>query len=167
MVRSGIDCYMSEGTAAALKITGHRVHIVRAFEQFQVGGWQIKPFAAIHDAAEPLGFLLANHEAKILYATDTKYIPNRFNGLTHVMIECNYSREIVKRLIASGGLDRELWRRVINSHLSLESLVSFLKANDLSQVEEIWLLHLSNNNSDAEGFRRTIQGVTGKIVRIA
>jgi len=167
MMKSGVDCYMSQGTADALSLSGHRAHIVKSLEQFQVGEWRVLPFATIHDAAEPLGFLMAGHDKKILYATDTKYIPNRFRGLTHILVECNYSREIVKRLIASGELDRELWRRVINSHLSLETVVDFLKANDLSQVAEIWLLHLSDNNSDAAAFKRKIQEVTGKPVMVA
>ena len=167
MLRAGIDCYMSEGTATALKLTGHRVHVVKATEQFQVGNWQIKPFATIHDAAEPLGFLMASRGVKMLYATDTEYIPNRFRGLTHILVECNYSREIVKRLMAAGELDMELWRRVIQCHMSLETVEGFLKTNDLSQVQEIWLLHLSNGNSDANQFKRTIQGLTGKVVKIS
>ena len=36
-----------------------------------------------------------------------------------------------------------------------------LKANDLSKVEEIHLLHLSSANSDAEGFKRQVQSLTG------
>lgn len=168
MMKAGIDIYLSEGTAAALKLTGHRVHVVKATEQFQVGGWQIKPFPTVHDAAEPLGFLLANQSGdKVLYATDTEYIPNRFRGLTHILVECNYSKEIVKRLMASGELDMELWRRIINSHMSLETVEDFLKANDLSQVQEIWLLHLSDNNSDADLFKQKIMGLTGKVVKIA
>lgn len=43
----------------------------------------------------------------------------------------------------------------------------FLKANDLRHVQEIWLLHLSDGNSDADRFKREIQELTGKPVYIA
>jgi len=167
LLKAGIDCYMTQGTADALSFTGHRVHIIKSLSQFRIGIWKILPFGTIHDAAEPVGFLLANQGDKLLYATDTEYIPYRFKGLTHILVECNYSMEIVRRLKAAGGLDRELWRRIINSHMSLETLVSFLKANDLSQVKEIWLLHLSDNNSDAAMFKRKIQETTGKVIQVA
>ncbi len=166
LLRSGVDCYMTKGTADALALTGHRVHIIKALCQFRIGNWSVLPFGTIHDAVEPVGFLLSNRGAKLLYATDTKYIPYRFMGLTHILVECNYSAEIVKRLKATGDLDRKLWCRVIKSHMSLETLVGFLKANDLSQVKEIWLLHMSDNNSDAAMFKRRIQETTGKMVQV-
>lgn len=169
LLRFGVDCYMTQGTADALDITGHRVHIIKAQCQFRIGEWTVLPFSTVHDAAEPVGFLLTKQKAKIklLYASDTEYIPYRFLGLTHILVECNYSAEIVKRLKASGDLGSVLWRRIIKSHLSLETLLGFLKANDLSQVQEIWLLHLSDNNSDAVAFKRSIQELTGKIVKVA
>lgn len=167
LLRAGIDCYMTRGTADALALTGHRVNIIESLCQFRIGSWVILPFGTIHDASEPVGFLLANKGFKLLYATDTEYIPYRFKGLTNLLIECNYSMEIVKRLKATGELDRELWHRIINSHMSLETLIGFLKANDLSQVKEIWLLHMSDNNSDAALFKRTVQELTGKIVQVA
>jgi len=75
MMKAGIDCYMSQGTAEALEVSGHRLHIIKAKQQFRIGTWTILPFETQHDAAEPLGFLLANRDGdKMLYATDTYYI---------------------------------------------------------------------------------------------
>lgn len=51
--------------------------------------------------------------------------------------------------------------------MSLETAKEFLRANDLSRVQEIWLLHLSDDNSDAERFKREIQGLTDKPVYVA
>jgi hypothetical protein len=42
-----------------------------------------------------------------------------------------------------------------------------MQANDLSKVQEIWLLHLSDGNSDADRFKREIQELTGKPVYVA
>jgi phosphoribosyl 1,2-cyclic phosphodiesterase len=74
-----IDCYISAGTVEALGISGHRLNIIKAKQQFRIGTWTALPFDTQHDAAEPLGFLLANQDGeKLLYATDTYFIRYRF-----------------------------------------------------------------------------------------
>ena len=167
-MRAGIDCYISAGTAEALGLFGHRVHIIKAKQQFRIGTWTILPFDTQHDAAEPLGFLLANEAGdKLLYITDSFYCRYRFQGLTHIMIEANYSLDILKRNVDAGAVPKELKSRILKSHFSLENVKKFLLANDLSKVEAIFLLHLSDGNSDAERFKREIQEISGKPVYIA
>lgn len=168
LMKAGIDCYMTAGTAEMLKVRGHRLHIVKARVQFRIGAWTILPFETQHDAREPIGFLLGNEAGdKLLYATDTYYLRYRFKGLTHLMIECNYSSELLRRNVDAGLVDAIVARRVIKSHFSLEHLLEFLTANDLSQVECIWLLHLSDNNSDESYFKTKVMEATGKPVVVA
>jgi len=168
IIKAGIDCYMSQGTKKALGVDGHRVKTIEAKRQLEIGTWTVLPFETQHDAAEPLGFLMATPDGdKLIYATDTYYIRYKFVGLTHIMVECNYCPDILKANIARGLVPVELKNRLLQSHFSLKNVKEFLKANDLSKVREIWLLHLSNDNSDEERFRREIQGLTGKEVYIA
>ncbi|MEH6941491.1 MBL fold metallo-hydrolase [Bacillus sp. JJ722] len=167
VLKAGIDCYMSSGTAEAINIKHHRIKPVRAKEQFQIGTWTILPFDVNHDVSEPYGFLLVNQEGeKLLFATDTYYIKYKFTGLTHIMIECNYSMDILDANIVTGRVPAMMKKRLIKSHFSLENLKEFFKANDLSKVQEIWLLHLSDNNSDEELFKKEIQELTGKLVHV-
>lgn len=159
---------MSQGTAEALGLSGHRLHIIKAKQQFRIGTWTILPFETQHDAQEPLAFLLANQDGdKMLYATDTYFIRYRFAGLTHIAVECNYSMDILRTNVANGSVEPALKNRILKSHFSLENVKKFLLANDLSKVEAIFLLHLSDGNSDAERFKREIQALTGKPVYIA
>ena len=168
IMKAGIDCYMSQGTAEALEISGHRLNIIKAKQQFRLGAWTILPFETQHDVAEPLGFLMANQDGeKLLYATDTYFIRHRFQGLTHIMIEANYCSDILKRNVEAGLVPKKLKSRILKSHFSLENVKEFLKANDLSKVQEIWLLHLSDGNSDAERFKRETQEISRKPVYIA
>ncbi|MBC7340854.1 MAG: MBL fold metallo-hydrolase [Clostridia bacterium] len=168
MLRAGVDCYMSKGTQEALGLDSHRVKVIEARRQFQIGSWTVLPFETQHDAAEPLGFLLANRAGeKLLYATDTYYIRYRFKGLTHIMVECNYAIDILRQNIEAGAVPAELKNRILRSHFSLNNVKDFFAANDLSLVQEIWLLHLSDGNSDADRFKREIQELTGKVVMVA
>lgn len=168
LLRAGIDCYMSRGTAETLGVSGHRVHVVKALEQFKVGEWTVLAFDAVHDAPEPLNYLLAHPSgAKLVYVTDTAYCKYRFRGLTHVMVEANYSLEILNENVDSGTVPVDMKKRLLKTHMSLETCLDFLRANDLSQVEAIYLLHLSDDNSDADEFKRKIQKLTGKEVYVA
>src|SRR5690625_1443637 len=168
VLKAGINTYMSKGTQEALSTYHHRIKPVEAKKQFTVGTWTILPFDVEHDVSEPYGFLLANKSGeKLLFATDTFYIRYKFKGLTHLLIECNHSMEILNENIASGRVHKGMKGRLIKSHFSLENVKEFLESNDLSRVQEIHLLHLSDTNRDEELFKREIQELTGKVVYVA
>jgi len=174
MMKAGIDCYMSRGTVNELGINGHRLHIIEPNKIFKVGSWSILPFQVEHDTAEPLGYLLVSGMEKLLFVTDTAYIKYKDwheyikpIPLTHIMIEANYSLDIIREKAKTGKTNRALKSRVIRSHMSLETLVELLKSNELSNVHEIFLLHLSDRNSDEIKFKQEVQKLTGKVVHIA
>jgi phosphoribosyl 1,2-cyclic phosphodiesterase len=167
VLKAGINCYMSPGTAGALNIEHHRIHKVASKQPLRVGTWNILPFDVQHDVAEPYGFLLTNESGeKVLFATDTYYIRYKFKGLTHVLVECNYSMDILDANITLGRTPAVMKKRLMRSHFSLENVKEFLKANDLSKVQEIWLLHLSDSNSNQDEFKKEIMQLTGKMVYV-
>jgi phosphoribosyl 1,2-cyclic phosphodiesterase len=167
ILAAGIDLYCSAGTAATLGLSGHRLHVIKAYQSLRVGRFLIHPLDARHDCAEPLGFLVVTEEEKLLFATDTFYLKDTFAGLTRIMIECNYDAATLEENIASGYVEANRRDRLLQSHMSLETCKATLQANDLSQVSEIHLIHLSFKNADAERFKREIQRLTGKRVIIA
>lgn len=164
----GIDIYTSSGTIEACGLSGHRIHQVKALQELAVGSFRILPFDVEHDAPEPLGFLFTSTVTgeKLLYLTDSYYIKYRFQGLTHIMAECNYDADTMRYSVEAGYTPVALVPRIVKSHMSLEHLIDMLKANDLSQVKQIYLLHLSENNSNAEYFKEEIQKMTGAEVYV-
>jgi phosphoribosyl 1,2-cyclic phosphodiesterase len=168
VMKAGINVHASQGTFEALNLSGHRTKTVRSLEGFTLGSWSVTPFDVEHDVSEPLGFLLMNREGeKLVFITDSFYCRYKFPPLHYIMIECNYSADILQENIASGRVPAVMKKRLMRSHFSLEHVKEFLRANDLSKVQEIWLLHLSDNNSDAERFKREVQQLTGKVVYVA
>lgn len=165
--KAGIDIYMSLGTAKALNLSGHRLHIMKPLETFKIDSWTILPFSTIHDAAEPLGFMLKSGNEKLVFITDSAYIKYRFNNLTHLMIEANYCQKTLQKNIESGLISIAQKHRLLRSHFSIENVADMLRANDLSKLKEVWLLHLSEDNSDAEYMKRVVQGITGKPVYVS
>lgn len=168
VMKAGIDIYASVGTLEACKLTGHRAIPVKAKQAFQIGTWNILPFDVEHDVSEPYGFLMANQSGeKMVFITDSFYCRYKFKGITHLMIECNYSLRILDENIAAGRVPAVMRKRLLKSHFSLEHVKEFLQANDMSKIQEIYLLHLSDNNSNEELFKREVQAITAKPVFIA
>ena len=167
VAKLGVNCYMSQGTADELNIEHHRIKPVNARETFRVGTLRIMPFEVEHDTDNPYGYLVvSDNGSKLLFATDTYYIRYRFSGLNYLMVECNYSQKILDENILSGRTPKVLRKRLMRSHFSLENMKEFLKANDLSELQEIWLLHLSDSNSNEEQFRQEVAELTGKMIYI-
>lgn len=166
--RSALSVYCTKGTAQFIDAPNYRIMTVKAKESFTVKGWQIMPFEVEHDAAEPVGyFILTPSGKKVLFATDTYYIRYKFKGITHFMIECNYSLDKVDELLADGKIDKNRRNRLVTSHFEINNVLQFFRDQDKSAVEEIWLLHLSDSNSDARLFKEKVQAATGAPVYVA
>lgn len=174
MMKAGVDCYMSIGTMAAVLCARpnnnpvpHCAKAVTAMNTFNVGTWTVLPFDTVHDAAEPLGFLLASGNEKLLFATDTAYLKYKFKGLSIIAVECNHQLDILNRNVESGAVPWSVKNRVMTSHFELDNVLDCLAANDLTAVREIHLLHLSDGNSDADNMKRAVQAATGKPTYVA
>ena len=165
---SGIGIFTSEGTLKDNRFGLRRAHIIEANSLFQLAGFKVLPFGVEHDAAEPLGFVIQHPDCgTVLFATDTHYLRNRFVGLNNVILEANYSQSIIDDNMANGRLHRAQRTRVMTSHLEFENTKAILEANDLSQVNNIVLIHLSPRNSDAAKYKLEVEQLTGKTVHIA
>ena len=164
-----IPCYMSKGTARALNIEGNAlVTCLEEFKSCRLGGFTIQGFAVQHDAEEPFGYLIHHKEmGTVLFATDTYYLKYKFAGLSNILLECNYSLDILEANLEAGLIAQPQRDRTIKSHLSYETCKEVLTANDLSMVNNIVLIHLSPSNSNAREFLTGIKELTGKTVHIA
>jgi phosphoribosyl 1,2-cyclic phosphodiesterase len=170
MLKLGIRVYASLGTfkECGLQQKHHNQNTIRSGEQFKIGGFKILGFDVKHDVLEPLGFLI-NHEetGKILFLTDTYYCSYTFSQLNNIIIEANYSKKIIDQKVESQTIQPFLRNRIIQSHFSLEHCMELLSANDLTQVNNIVLIHLSDSNSDENLFKKEVQELTGKNVMVA
>ncbi|WP_035445860.1 MBL fold metallo-hydrolase [Atopobacter phocae] len=166
--RGAMDIYCSKGTAKALDLPKHRVQTVKSKVPFHVGKWFVLPFDVQHDAKEPVGYLIQTpSDKKVLFVTDTYYVKYQFKGVTHALVECNYSFDRLNERFINQEIDPNRYRRLLKSHFELENVEEFFKGLDKSRLEQIMLIHLSDANSDANYFKQRIQAVTGVPVDIA
>ncbi len=170
LLRRGVKVVMSGGTWNALETDYVKrcltifnwPKVVTAGEAIFFPPFTIVAAQAAHDAAEPLAYLIRHEGTKetILYATDTYVLPNRYPGINHWLVECNYTMAKAEELLDDPA-KAPLYDRLMNSHMSLERLVEALKANDLSRTRTIVLIHISNERGDSPLMQDTVQRVTG------
>lgn len=172
VIEASIPVYMSTGTLhEVIKHFKSRYLSPLMMEAgcvFQIGGFKVQPFEAEHDAAEPFGFLIYHPEmGTTLFATDTYYLRYTFANLNNVLIECNYRQDILDANVEAGKLPEKLRKRTMQSHCSYDTCRETLLANDLSNVNNIVLIHLSDGNANEKEFKQGIEQATGKTVFVA
>ncbi len=160
VMASAVPCYCSEGTAAAIRYKSRRrPGTLQEGRIYEFGKFLVQPFGVVHDAAQPFGYYIAHPDLgsngeSLLFATDTAYLKNTFSNLHTVLIEANYSLPLLAEGTKSGRIPAAVRDRIIKSHMSLEHALDTLRANDLSRLHNVVLIHLSADNSEAEAFKR-------------
>ena len=162
VMAAGINVYATQGTFDALNLSKeHRAIVTFEGDEFKVGNFRVRPFKAEHDVREPVGFLIYHPECgKVLFLTDSYFCKKRFVGLNNIIIEANHDLALIQ--------DQVMLRdRIVTSHMSITTCCEMLGANDLSAVQKIILVHLSERNSDSKAFKSKVEAQTGKQVFIA
>lgn len=169
LLNAGISVYASRGTLETLgAVDSFNSRVLCPGKVVKVGNFDILSFPTEHDAVDPLGFLIRHTECgTVLFATDTYYLKQKFKGLNNILIECNYENESLREKFETGVVVKSLYERLLSSHMSLRTCIKMLGVNDLSEVNNIVLVHLSDSNSDAKLFKREVEIATGKKVFVA
>lgn len=163
LISRGMPVYMSQGTAEALETDA--ANLIEDMEQFNIGSFDIVPFATFHDAKEPLGFLIKSRvDGDVLaFATDTVNLRYKFPGLNILAIEANYDKNILERC---EKMPEKVRYRITNSHMEIDTLCDYLRSLDLSQCREIHLLHLSDATSHEGHFINKVARAVPKGIEI-
>jgi len=131
------------------------------------GDFEVLPLQAIHDV--PCQAFVVRHPemGKLLFITDSVTLPYQLKGLDHILIEANYSDELLAQAIEEGITHPAMRPRLLQSHMELSTTIQALKAQDLSRVQEIVLLHLSSGHADPDQFQDAVQRATAIPTHIA
>lgn len=147
-----------------IEAKGLRAKEISPEKGFKIGNFKVLPFRAAHDVP-CLGFLVYHPEiGNLMFLTDSFLCEYSFPNINHILIECNYSDEALQESIAN-GLHPSLRNRLMTTHMELKTCKKILLEQDLTNVYNIVLIHLSSNNSDKDQFIETLK-VVGKPITI-
>lgn len=161
----GIETFASMETLVATNtFVNHKAIELKATKTHHIGGFKVMPFDVKHDVP-CMGFLIEHKDCgRALFLTDTYYCKYTFKMLNNIIIEANYSKAIIDRKYGPDSDKEFLRNRILRSHFSLENCKDMLSANDLSAVNNIVLIHLSDTNSDENQFVKEVFDLTSKNV---
>lgn len=162
LLKRGINVYGPKD----LQNINPQISVLKPLIKYNIGSFMIVPFELTHDV-ECYGYQINSiGKQKLVYITDTAYVRYTFSELTHVMIEANYDTEIIRKNTLNMDINGNLASRIIQSHMDIKTVEEFLDANDLSKLQQVYLLHLSDSNSNADKFKDRIQKKTGAEVYV-
>lgn len=162
LIKFGTQVFMTEGTKAALDPCDYRINILEKeefYKKLKIGSFLIKPFKTIHDAREPVGFLIKDTVSgeRLVFITDSKYCKYKFS-VDYMLLEVNYTARAINN---NTSLNPKLRKRIKETHMSLETAIDFLSKCDLKKLKMIYLIHLSDSNSEEANIKESIQRLTG------
>lgn len=160
-IKSGVRCYGPPEVFRSFPLrTAFMCEELEPLKKSKVGDFTVFPLPVRHDVP-CYGYVIDHPEmGKTLFLTDTMYCEYRVKGLSHVMIEANYSDEVLRQNIDHGIEPASMQKRLLESHMELGTTIRILRETDLQDVNEIVLLHLSARNADFAAFpERVIQSI--------
>lgn len=121
-------------------------------QSIRCGGFKIQSWEAVHNVP-CVGYLIDHDDfGRLLYATDTEYVRYKFKGVTHFLIEANYSQEYVDP-------DKANYRHILTGHQELQTAIGCIKANQSEKTKHIILCHLSADNASPEAFKTAVEAI--------
>lgn len=174
LLKSGTDCYMTKGTAEALGVSGHRLKIFKNWAEAKylttyVSDILIQPLRAIHDAKEPVMYYIEDIKTteSLLFVTDTAYMAYKIPSFINVlMIECNYVKRLIDERVEENKINVSLRNRIVRNHMSLETVLEALDDVKMTRLKKVYILHLSDGNSDERFVRDSIEKKLGVPVEV-
>jgi phosphoribosyl 1,2-cyclic phosphodiesterase len=156
-----IQVFANPLTADSLRKAGTEVNwrFFASGAAFQVGDFNIHPFSVPHDAADPVGFLLATPAGNIGFLTDlghaTKLILERVKPSNLLVLEANYD---VKLLQEDTRRPWSTKQRIASRHGHLSNHAASEVATAILHdgLRRIYLGHLSRDCNTPELARKTV-----------
>ena len=131
--------------------------------KYQIGTFVVQPIKVAH-SVENYAYVIDNDNiGRVLFITDCVRFLYKVKGCNHLLLEANYSNDIVIDHMMNGC---EI-RSQNQYHMELEDTIDCIKNNMSSELNNVVLVHLSDGQSDERMFADRIYDETGIMPKIA
>lgn len=149
--RFNLPVYANEGTATFME----KLYAIENFvsgECFDIGALKIRPFSVVHDAVDPVGFVIASEGLKFAQATDlgrvTPLVRDALALCNACVLESNYDQELLQICEYPWQLKQRI--SSTHGHLSNDDSGAFLSQIFHDELLHVVLAHLSENSNKPE-----------------
>lgn len=127
-------------------------------ERYAIGGFKVLPLEVPHGDCPNLSFHITMPDGQtLLFCTDAQTLPFRLPNVNVLMIEANYSEELILDRLCEGNDIRSHF----NAHMELNETIKVIKRLYNPNMRKVILIHLSSGNSDEQMFKDRIFSETG------
>ena len=102
-------------------------------------------FELVHNVPSNAFIVDTKDGIRILYCTDTEYVPKRVKGVHYAIVECNHDIECM----IDNAMDDIYSMSHYENHQSLDNCIEYLKAIYNTKLQGVILWHMSDTNIDA------------------
>lgn len=127
------------------------------------GSFAIMPLPVPHGDCPNYAYIIDHPDTgRIVFATDCEDFPYDIKDVTTLMIEANYSEEI----LLNKALDGEDIRSRSETHMEINRAVAVVERLYSPKLRRVVLLHLSDGFSDERAFIQAVKEVVGDMVEV-
>ena len=157
MFKGKVPIYASKGTIDYFD------HEVVPFDSFEIGTLSVIPFMTSHDAANPVGYVVISGKTKLVYLTDSGYVPEEsldyLKDADYYIMESNHDLKMLMKSNRPAVLKRRI--KGNEGHLSNVDSAIYLSELVGPKTKEIYLAHLSEECNlpelALEAYRKTFK----------
>ena len=157
MYKGKVPIYASKGTIDYFD------HEVVPFDSFEIGTLSVIPFMTSHDAANPVGYVIISGKTKLVYLTDSGYVPEEsldyLKDADYYIMESNHDLKMLMKSNRPPVLKRRI--KGDEGHLSNVDSAIYLSELVGPKTKEIYLAHLSEECNlpelALEAYRKTFK----------
>ncbi|MBQ9417114.1 MAG: hypothetical protein IJU19_00845 [Bacteroidales bacterium] len=156
--KAGIHIYADEDVCLSCKgVHVNSLTILEDGDQFRVGGFRVMACSANHDVPCLGYFILHDEMGSLAFITDSHDYQYSMTDLQHLMIEVNWSEELLRQAVDEKRTPWFVAKRVRETHMGLHNAINYIQEEvSLDALREIVMLHLSYENSDPRVFTEEI-----------
>ena len=141
-INNGIQCYSNRDVCNHYKGCNFLEGVLK------IDGFRIQTFELVHNVPNNAFIIDTIDNIRILYCTDTKYIPKVVKNVNYAIIECNYSGDILLENALNGKNNRSHYY----NHQELKECINYLSKIKSNCLRGVILSHISQGNGDGKLF---------------
>lgn len=120
--------------------------------------WKFKAISTVHNAINPVSYIIKNKNSKIIYLTDTEYFYNsKLKNANAYIIEANYGANFIDNVhMQSKHLNNNI------NHLKLEDTEKLIRLYKGNKTKLVIFSHISSTNNKIELIEKIMMSIENK-----
>ena len=135
-INLGIPCYGNKDVCSIHKGCIELPNVLK------VDGFKVQTFELVHDVPNNAFIIDTSDGIRILYCTDTQYIPKIVKRVNYIIIECNNDFDT----IVDNAMEGDMTMSNFKEHQNINDCIEYLKRIYNVDLQQVVLWHLSSTN---------------------